>query len=65
MTTHEDSTMSHDEFEARMETLRRLVTRVYQAEVDTFYNVSSASAAAIDNAIEALNVACDHMGDDG
>lgn len=56
--------MSHDEFETQMETLRGLITKVYQAEGETFYNVSAASAIAINNAIEALNVAHDHMGDD-
>ena len=53
--------MSHDTFEERMEDIRRLTTEIYQAEVVTFYNVSKASAKAIDNAIAALEIARDYM----
>ena len=55
--------MTHDEFETQMETLRELVTEVYQAEVESFYNVSKASAAALRNAEQALNIARDYMGE--
>jgi hypothetical protein len=56
--------MSHDEFEATMKRISRMQTEVWQAEVDTYYNVSRVSAEALRRAETELTVARDEMGFD-
>ena len=56
--------MSHVEFEATMNRIRKMSTQVYQAEVETYYNISKTAAQALRNAEDELTIARDCMGDD-